>query len=634
MAIRAQVLLLVSLMLSSCSQDESPTPPTDAVTSATPGVPTAWLEPSHTGWNQTDCVACHGHIHDSGYRLPDCTGCHGLNGSPLRDRDHADQLCEGCHAGEHRELHFQSPSDCRRCHGFQPTESECAYTEAHEVVVVGAGGGGLAAAATLALAGVDVIVLERHYKVGGMMVTFQRGDFTFEASLHGYDGLNEVGGGNVTMFKNLEIWDRLRPIRLDPMYRAIFPEHDLEIPADVDDYLALLQEQFPDEAEGLERLFAEMERRNEALSVGLAVMAGEELPEDFDYSVLLELQEMMEMTLTEFVGQYIQDERIISIWTQLCGFAGTEASRLSAVFFMALWNSYHHGGYYYFEGGSQSIVDAMAEVILENGGRIELNTEVVDIAIDGSRATGVRAQDGRCFEADFVISNAPAPLTLLELVGREHLPAADVEQVESLVEGASTFLVFIGADQDYSELFGDSHEMMIAPSYSESENMNAINGCDMHNVGMALTNYTMVDPATAPAGSNVITITTLAPYDCFGQWRWSENREAYLQQKDEITQILLERAEAHLPDLRSHLVVVESATPHTIRGFTLAPRGSIVGWDNTIEQSLTQRLPRQTAIENLLLAGAWTFPGGGQSAVMMSGVMSASDVIDGLSERE
>jgi prolycopene isomerase len=64
-----------------------------------------------------------------------------------------------------------------------------------------------------------------------------------------------------------------------------------------------------------------------------------------------------------------------------------------------------------------------------------------------------------------------------------------------------------------------------------------------------------------------------------------------------------------------------------MEGFTLNPGGTIFGWDNVIDQSLFKRLPQKTPIKNLFLAGAWTFPGGGQSAVMSSGQQAANSIL-------
>ena len=106
----------------------------------------------------------------------------------------------------------------------------------YDVVVIGAGGGGLAAAARLALAGKKVLVLEQHYKVGGYMSNFQRGDYTFEVSLHTIDRLDPENGVTAQFFKDLDIFKRLKPVKLDPTYRIIIPGISMDVPADAEKY--------------------------------------------------------------------------------------------------------------------------------------------------------------------------------------------------------------------------------------------------------------------------------------------------------------------------------------------------------------------------------------------------------------
>jgi all-trans-retinol 13,14-reductase len=655
---------LLALGLTACpgEPDDSGQPvidAPDAVSSATPGVDSALLEGAHSGWGLVDCYACHAVVHnEAGYRPDECSTCHGSNGASERPVGHQDEGCLSCHAESHAGVEIPDPNGCNACHSYADAgEGQCAVTSSHDLVVIGAGGGGLSAAAALTQAGYDTVVLEQHHDVGGYMCNFERIGY-----LHAIDGLDGTPhpddpgwtqGMNVSTLEALGIYDQLELVRADPMYRVIYPDLEMVIEGDADAYLAQLQAQWPEEAEGLERMFAMLRDVDEVMRVIISYQyAGKDIggadaaeffaeitERDLMDQLMLVQSYMDGTTLSEFMADYISDPALISIWTQLAGFAGASPDDVAALFFMVMWNSYHFGGYYYLEGGSQAISDAMADVIVDNGGRIRLNSMVTGIDIEDGRATRVRTADGACFEARWVVSNANAPATMLGMVGSEHLAEVEPDDPyhpdrlgqgndESMELGLPAFQVCLGVDTDFSPLFGEAHEVMFTSSYDQNENFQYYLDSDIDHAPYAIANYTMVDPDSAPAGSNAICLTSIVMYDWEEEWHWAESHAAYQQLKDEVAWKLVERAEADfLPGLTEHIEVMEAGLPHTLSGFTLNPEGSIFGWDNTPEQSMNNRLPQQTPIDNLLLSGAWTFPGGGQSAVLSSGAIAAMTIM-------
>jgi phytoene dehydrogenase-like protein len=124
-----------------------------------------------------------------------------------------------------------------------------------------------------------------------------------------------------------------------------------------------------------------------------------------------------------------------------------------------------------------------------------------------------------------------------------------------------------------------------------------------------------------------MSLTTYLPWDMLNTWQWDDEYEQYIAAKESAARTLIERAEAFLPGLRDHVEILEVGSPVTNYAFSLNPRGTIFGWANTPEQGTLRRLPMQTPIDNVLLAGAWTFPGGGQAAVIDSGVQAANKVL-------
>jgi len=573
------------------------------------------------------CADCHA-IDHGGLTPADCTVCHGTNGAPPRQPGHAGDGCAECHDASHKGRSFQSPGDCGACHKFS-AGAECPGTEKVDVVVIGAGGGGLSAASLLAQAGLKVVVLERHNKVGGCMTNFNRGEYRFEASLHAMGGFDNTTEGNVLLFKQLGIWDMVKPVKTERTYRAVYPEFTFDTHGDVDQYLADLVEMFPQEAEGVTLLFDHLQEAEIILDAVVAQMKGEKEPLEEIMAKnpegLTRFLGYLEKTLSEVLADYITDPRLFAVFTQLACYAGAEPDIVSSLFFIMMWNSYHRHGFYYFIGGSQSISDALAEVIVAHGGTVRLNTEATDIIIEDGLATEVRTRDDVCYKTRYVVSNANVPATV-ELIGRNNLPEDYVASIDAMTLGLPAFVVYLGVDHDYTDAFPDFHEIILQDSHDPHDVFQAGLDCSPEDsLLLLIANYSRVDPTAAPEGKNVITLTGLVGFDCFTDvW---ENHEAYKEAKGKVAELFVQRAEEVLPALGEHIEIMEVAAPQTTWAYTGNPNGSFVGFDTPPEQAILNRLPQETPIDNLFLAGAWTFPGGGQATVLLSGGFAADKVL-------
>ena len=333
-------------------------------------------------------------------------------------------------------------------------------------------------------------------------------------------------------------------------------------------------------------------------------------------------------TWAQAIGRHVSDPRLVAVLGALWGYLGLPPERLAALPGMAVAAGYGHHGGWYPEGGSQALAWALEQELRERGGQVQYSQTVTEVEVRDGRAVAVVTAEGLRVEADAVISNASAPTTMLEMVGRPHLPADYVDRVEGPTPSYTTFAVYLGLDRDVLGEQGLPHELFLEPSYDMQQGWEAALAGDWSRASILVTDYTRVDPGCAPPGSGVCVLTVVAGWDYADMWGtagdltgYHENPH-YLAVKERVADELIGLADASVPGLADAIGFREASTPLTNFAYTRNPRGAIEGYENTPANSGLGWLPQTTPIPNLFLAGAWTNTGG-QNPAMGSGRAAA-----------
>jgi all-trans-retinol 13,14-reductase len=512
-------------------------------------------------------------------------------------------------------------------------------TEKFDVVVIGAGLGGLSAAGFLEKAGKKVLVLEHHTVPGGYAHEFRRGKYRFEVALHAIDGAGP-GGWAYPVLKDLNVLDKVDFHRMDPFYTVRYPEHEITTHADPVVYEAELIGNFPHEKEGIRDMIADMieiywqvRRFGEDAKLGMRPPM-EEIP--IKYGKMLSV---MGISWADYMEKFIRDERLKTVFSTLWGYYGLPPKELNAATFIFPWVSYHLFGAYYPVGGSMAMSRAIEAFINQHGGEIRYKQTVNKIEVKDGKAVAVETENGLRVETDVVVSNANAPDTLLKFVGRENLPAEYQAKIESVPPAISNLVVYLGLDRDLKAEGWDQHEIFVSDGYDiDADYQAALNG-EFEKSGMSITYYDHADPGCSPEGGSVLGIFSLAHWDTFNQWGTGGNLEdygknpQYLELKEAAAEALIERAEKLIPGLSGMIKYKEVGTPITNWRYSRNVAGSIYGTAQSVDNMYFNRLDAKTPIENLFLAGAWTFAGG-MSAALMSGRETASMVRGYLDDEE
>ncbi|MCM6771880.1 NAD(P)/FAD-dependent oxidoreductase [Nocardia sp. CDC159] len=515
-----------------------------------------------------------------------------------------------------------------------------------DVVVIGSGMGGLTAAAYLAANGKRTLVLEAGEVLGGCTHVFRRKQFEFEVGVH-YLGDCGPDGAIPTMLRGVGLDDRIefRPMDPDGFDTIVYPEVTVKVPRGWDAYLANLIQAFPADAAGLRKFIGVLRALGEATdrittpssNQGIARMIASAGP-----AALWAMVPLGRLLDACKLGNAARS--VLSSQASYLSPPHRAATMVHAVF---LHNYIRDGGWFP-AGGGQVFAAHLASVVRAHGGDWRTHARVRRILVEQGRVTGVELADGERIDTDVVVSNADIKRTFLDLVGRDKLPWWAVKRVDSYRMSLPLFNVYLALDIDLrgrmpitnyfsypilepsekafdlAERAGTLSEQQIGELYARTPGFVSVQSVkDPACERIAPAGYTNLEVmSAAPADPRFWGVPT-GPYDG-GRYR----REAtYLKRKEEITEVLIERAAAIIPNLRDHIVWQEAGSPVTQERYTLSSGGVAYGIDLSWHQFGPFRPIPRTRIKGLFLAGASNSWGPGVEGAMASGVGAAGWVL-------
>jgi phytoene dehydrogenase-like protein len=161
------------------------------------------------------------------------------------------------------------------------------------------------------------------------------------------------------------------------------------------------------------------------------------------------------------------------------------------------------------EGGSFQLARALAVLLYKRRARIIAGNGAASIDVGAARAESVTLQDGRSIKARrAVVSNVPAPITLLDLVGRDRLDPTLTDELSSYSwNGEALFGAHLALDSPPS--FGDRYEAAAALNlclgYESSDDVErdiaeVCAGSIPSRAALHASVPTLTDPTQAPPG--------------------------------------------------------------------------------------------------------------------------------------
>jgi len=500
-----------------------------------------------------------------------------------------------------------------------------------DAIVIGSGIGGLTAAVLLAShGGKRVLVLERHYEVGGFTHTFRRPGYEWDVGLH-YIGqvqddrsrirraFDHVTAGQVQWQAMPEVYDRF-----------IFEDQAFDFVAGLERFRQGVKQSFAREARAIDRYIAAVQTCNrasafyyaeKAIPAPAAVIAGGLMRAPY--------MRWARRTTRDVLATFSSNRELIGVLTAQWGDYGLPPARSSFAVHATIAEHYFSGGSYPV-GGASTIAAAIVPRIERSGGSVVSSAEVAGIVVEGTKAVGVRMIDGREFQAAMVLSDAGATNTLERLLP-PHLPILNLlrGQLRTLQPSTAHLSLYIGLSQSDDALGLKGTNLWIYPSFDHDANVEQF-ARDIESpfpvVYISFPSAKNPDFQRRHPGKSTIEAITMVPYEAFAAWektRWRRRGDDYGALKQRLSARLLAELERQVPAVVGNVAYTELSTPVTTRHFTNYDHGEIYGVASTPKRFGIRGLGARTPIRGLYLTGQDVSTLGVVGA-LFGGVISAS----------
>ncbi len=483
---------------------------------------------------------------------------------------------------------------------------ESRYLDKYDVVVVGSGLAGMTAANVLGRGGRKVLLLERHYKLGGLATWFRRekGEHIFDVSLHGFPvGMIK----SCRRYWNQEIADRIVQL---PRIKFDNPQFSLTTTFTREDFTRLLVERFGLAEETVKAFFDEARNQTH--------------------------YDDQSKTTRELFDQFFPGRSDVArLLMEPITYANGSTLEDPALTYGIVFSNFMSKGVFTFQGGTDLFVKMLRDELVKNGVDIALNAPVEKIVVENERVVGVRIARGpmkvespeiggtpkaisplagKTIGARAVLSNANLKGTIFNMVGREHFAPDFVAEAEAVRLNNSSVQVYIALKPGETldeEKCGDLLFTSVAPEFRADWLLSR---------HITSRTYSFYYPKTRPGTDRYYVVASSnANYE-----DWANlTDEAYEESKKDLIETTLDALDKYAPGVREKVAYVEAATPKTFRDYTDHWLGASFG---TKYEGLAVSRALGNKIAGLYHAGSVGIIMSGWLGAVNYGVIAANDV--------
>ena len=486
---------------------------------------------------------------------------------------------------------------------------------AKKIIVIGSGFGGLAASLRLKAKGYNVTLLEKHPDLGGRARVFKRGNFI-------YDGGPTVITAPYLLEElfslfNKKISDYVNIVPLDLWYRFVFSNGDTFDYTGNNKLMEKEIKKFSDkDFIGYKKLVNFTEK---IFDKGFTDLSDK--PFNNLIFMLKQIPALLSLksykSVYKLVSNYISNEKLRRVFSMHPLLVGGNPFTTTSIYTLILFLE-KKWGIHYSMGGTGKVVKAIEKLMEEEQIKTIKNAEVTEIISEGNMVRGVKINDSKILNCDYIVCNSDPPNVYKNLINsKKEYNFFFKQKMKRMDYSMGLFVYYFGSKKKYENVA--HHTIFFGNSYQKHINKIFEKKILSNDISYYLHRPSATDPNMAPDGQDAFYVLVPVPNN-LSKINWSKEGLKFKS-------LILEKMDKSvLPGIKENVVSDFYLTPDYFEKELATLHGSGFSIQPKFSQSAYFRFHNQSEIfNNLYFVGAGTHPGAG-----MPGVISSAKVLEKL----
>lgn len=484
-----------------------------------------------------------------------------------------------------------------------------------KIIIIGGGVSGLSAGIYALQNGMDAVIYEKNPNLGGLCTTWYRKGFPIDGCIHWLTGTNEETELS-DMWKNVGAFKSQDDILYLPSWGSFeYEGSKVTFWIDIDKAEKEWLEISPEDSKMIKkffklvRVFNKIELPLSAPKKHLTLKKWWNFLKCLIPALPVYIPTMFVKT-TSYAKKFKHPALRFALENVQPG-PGNLYSMIFCYSSMALKN----GGIP--KGGSQKMIDRMAERFVELGGVYHVNSPVSHVLLVGDTAVGVKLVSREKAYGDYVISCVDSRYTIHKLLLNQYKKNSFEKRSDDMRENPSPSCVQL------------SFRVKNIPSFISPLSFPT----EPFDVGGLLTSHVTIrsyeyDKENFSKNDYTLMTVLLDQYTTnFAFWRHLyQNQECYKAEKQRIAQDVLDRILKKFPNLQGNIELLDVATPMTYERYTHNACGSYMSFLFTHNRMAYSSSGRIRGLKHFYLASQWMQAPGGLPLALASGKFAIQQI--------